>query len=169
MKTWWQDVQTTVNLCEDGDDEPNDAYTRVAFAGRLMLLNTRASLLAGGWTENDEGNAMERETRARRDHCWVMMSAGERARIEERARAAGLSVSAYLRASGLSHPITSVLDYDAVRELAKLNGDQGRLGALLKLWLEGRPGCGAPEIEVHRLLERIDALQRQLIDVVARV
>jgi hypothetical protein len=112
---------------------------------------------------------MERATRERKRHLKVVVSARERARIQERAKVAGLSVSAYLRASGLGHPIRSVLDYDAVRDLAKVNGDQGRLGGLLKLWLEDRPGRGAPEIEVRRLLQRIGELQGRLVDVVGRV
>ena len=112
---------------------------------------------------------MARETHGRNSCLFVVVAADDRARIEERARVAGLSISAYLRASGLGHPIRSVLDYDAVRDLAKVNGDQGRLGGLLKLWLEDRPGRGAPEIDVRRLLERIDELQGRLIDVVSRV
>ena len=55
----------------------------------------------------------------------------ERARIEERAKAVGLSVSTYLRTAGLGHPIKSVLDHAAVMDLAKVNGDKGRLGGLL--------------------------------------
>jgi hypothetical protein len=85
----------------------------------------------------------------------VFVTGDERARIEERAKATGLSISAYLRTAGLGHPIESVLDHAAVMDLAKVNGDQGRLGGLLKLWLVDRPGRGAPEIEVRRLLERI--------------
>ena len=112
---------------------------------------------------------MERETLASNGRLGTVVSAVDRMRIQERARVAGLSVSAYLRASGLGHPIRSVLDYDAVRDLAKVNADQGRLGGLLKLWLEDRPGRGAPEIDVRRLLERIDDLQGRLIDVVSRV
>jgi hypothetical protein len=112
---------------------------------------------------------MERATRERKRQLRVVVSARERARIQERATVAGLSVSAYLRASGLGHPIRSVLDYDAVRDLAKVNGDQGRLVGLLKLWLEDRPGRGAPEIEVRRLLQRIGELQGRLVDVVGRV
>jgi len=112
---------------------------------------------------------MERAVRACNSRLLIVVSADDRARIQERARVAGLSVSAYLRASGLGHPIRSVLDYDAVRDLAKVNGDQGRLGGLLKLWLEDRPGRGAREIDVRQLLERIDELQGRLIDVVSRV
>jgi hypothetical protein len=99
----------------------------------------------------------------------VFVTDDERSRIEERAKATGLSISAYLRAAGLGHPIRSVIDHAAVMDLAEVNGDQGRLGGLLKLWLVDRPGRGAPEIEVRRLLERIGALQGRLADVVGRV
>jgi hypothetical protein len=99
----------------------------------------------------------------------VFVTDDERSRIEERAKATGLSVSAYLRTAGLGHHIKSVLDHAAVIDLAKVNGDQGRLGGLLKLWLVDRPGRGAPEIEVRRLLERIGDLQGRLADVVGRV
>ena len=112
---------------------------------------------------------MKRETRDRKRQLRVVVSAGERAKIEQRAQAAGLSVSAYLRTAGLGHPIKSVLDHAAVMDLAKVNGDQGRLGGLLKLWLVDRPGRGVSEIEVHRLLERIGDLQGRLADVVGRV
>jgi len=99
----------------------------------------------------------------------VFVTDAERARIEERAKIAGLSVSAYLRAAGLNQPIRSVLDHDAVRDLAKVNGDQGRLGGLLKLWLIERAGQGAPAIEVRRLLDRIGEIQAQLADIAGRV
>ena len=53
--------------------------------------------------------------------------------------------------------------------LAKVNGDQGRLGGLLKLWLVERAGEGVPVIEVRRLLDRISELQARLADIVGRV
>ena len=116
----------------------------------------------------------------------VVVSAGERARIEGRAKNAGLSVSAYLRAAGLNQPIRSVLDHAAVMELAKINGDQGRLGGLLKLWLVERTelakvpfaaanglraggGQGVPEIEIRRLLDGIGELQAKLAEIAGRV
>jgi hypothetical protein len=99
----------------------------------------------------------------------VVVSASERSRIEERARSAGLSVSAYLRTAGLCHPIRSTLDHAAVIELAKVNGDQGRLGGLLKLWLADRAGIGAPEIEVRLVLDRIAELQGRLAEIARRV
>jgi len=109
------------------------------------------------------------ESRERLRPLRVVVSASERARIEQRAKDAGLSVSAYLRTVGLGQVTHSALDHAAVGELVKVAGDQGRLGGLLKLWLVERPGQGAPEIEVRRLLDRIGELQGTLAGVVGRV
>lgn len=134
-----------------------------------MWYHNAAALLACGSTEESGLNAKVRESRNRKLPLKVFVTDAERARIEERASASGLSVSAYLRAAGLGHPIRSVLDHGAVLELAKLNGDQGRLGGLLKLWLANRPGRDVAESEVRRLLDRIGALQSRLTDIVGRV
>ena len=55
--------------------------------------------------------ALARETRDRIRQLRVVVSASERARIEERAKATGLSVSAYLRSAGLGQMIRSTLDH----------------------------------------------------------
>jgi hypothetical protein len=112
---------------------------------------------------------MAKETRDRRCPLRVVVSESERSRIEERAQSAGLSVSAYLRTAGLCHPIRSAYDHAAVVELAKVNGDQGRLGGLLKLWLSDRPDIGATEREVHSLLDRIAELQTRLAEIAGRI
>jgi hypothetical protein len=114
----------------------------------------------------DEG---ERETRDRQKPAKVFLTPSERAEIEARAEAAGLSVSSFLRAAGLGHAVRSVLDHEAVMALAKVNADQGRLGGLLKLWLSSRPGEGASEREVRQLLQRIEALQGELARVAGRL
>ena len=67
----------------------------------------------------------------------------EKAPITERADEAGLSRSRYLRALGLKTPVRSVVDLAAVADLAKVNGDLGRVAGLLKLWLAERRGQGA--------------------------
>ena len=112
---------------------------------------------------------MKGERRDRQRPLRVVVSDSERTRIEQRAAMAGLSVSAFLRAAGLNQRIRSTLDHDAVLALAKVNGDQGRLGGLLKLWLVERAGEGVPAIEVRRLLDRISELQARLADIVGRV
>ena len=107
--------------------------------------------------------------RDRINHLQVVVNGDERRRIQERAQDAGLSVSAYLRAVGLGKAIRPAADHAAVLALAKINGDQGRLGGLLKLWLVDRPGRGASESEVRQLLDRISELQGRLADAVGRV
>ena len=74
-----------------------------------------------------------------------------------------------LGSEGSGKRSSPVLDHAAVSDLVRVAGDQGRLGGLLKLWLMERPGRGASETEVHRLLNRIDELQSGLADIVARV
>lgn len=111
----------------------------------------------------------EKGARDRINHLQVVVDAEERAEIKRRAGAAGLSVSAYLRAAALSRQVSSVLDHEAVGELVRVAGDQGRLGGLLKLWLVDQPDRGAPEIEVRRLLDRLGDLQGTLADIVSRV
>lgn len=93
----------------------------------------------------------------------------DRAAIEERARSASLSTSAYLRAAGLGRPIRSTADHGTVKELARVNADQARLGGLLKLWLSEQPGQGAPRRDVRNLLEQIEATQEKLTQVVGRL
>lgn len=59
----------------------------------------------------------------------------EEAIIKEMAASAGLSVAAYLRNVAMGYQIRGILDNKRVEELARINGDLGRLGGLLKLWL----------------------------------
>ncbi|MFM2287326.1 MAG: Protein TraJ, partial [Pseudomonadota bacterium] len=101
----------------------------------------------------------------------VVVSDDERAEIERLANVAGMSVSAYLRTAGLNHPIRSTFDYDAVRELAQVAGDLGRLGGLLKLWLTEKKGLGqgVRPIDVERLLRDTRALQNDIRNMMGRV
>ena len=64
---------------------------------------------------------------------WVLPE--EKQSIEEHAKTAGMSVSSYMRTVGIGFEPRSILDQQAVSELAKVNADLGRLGGLLKLWL----------------------------------
>jgi hypothetical protein len=112
---------------------------------------------------------MRRDTRSRVLPMKVFVTDDERTRIERRAAAAGLSVSAFLRAAGLHEPIRSVLDHDAIIALAKVNADQGRLGGLLKLWLSEQPGRGVSGTDIRQLLDRIGAAQAKLAEIAGRV
>ncbi|MDZ5459300.1 conjugal transfer transcriptional regulator TraJ [Azohydromonas lata] len=87
----------------------------------------------------------------------------ERARIEANAKQARLSVARYLREVGQGYKLDSRLDLESVRELAKVNGDLGRLGGLLKLWLvKDARTASFSEATIARLLERIEVQQQEL-------
>ena len=79
----------------------------------------------------------------------------ERAEIEARALASGLPLSEFIRVSAQTVTIRARADLDAVAGLAKIAGDLGRLGGLLKLWLAERRGDGAPAVEVDKVLADI--------------
>jgi hypothetical protein len=110
-----------------------------------------------------------KQTRDRNRPIKVWVTATERTLIEERAAGAGLSVSAYLRATGLHHPLKSAYDLVAVEQLAKVGADLGRLGGLLKMWLATRPGGGASATDVSRLLIETRDLQQTMLEVMSRV
>jgi len=83
----------------------------------------------------------------------------ERMAVQQRAAAAGLTLSAYIRSACLGLRVSSVMDLQAVATLAAVNADQARLGNLLKLYLQhARPDHAA----ATRLLEEIGGLQAEL-------
>ena len=101
------------------------------------------------------------ESRDRHRHLKVVVSARERADIETRAAATGLSVSAYLRNLGLGFQPHSTLDHEAILALLKVNADQGRLGGLFKLWLSGQSAPSAKTLEIRKLLAAIEECRKR--------
>ena len=99
----------------------------------------------------------------------VYVSAHDRDEIAGRAAATGLSVSEYLRIVGVNGQIRSVYDHNAVIQLSRVNGDLGRVGGLLKIWLTERPGEGASAAELRRLYDETKSLQQQILHLMARV
>ena len=83
------------------------------------------------------------ESRDRNRPLKVFVSERERAGIEMRAAATGMSVSAYLRNLGLGFRPHPTLDQAAALALIKVNADHGRLGGLFKLWLSGQSARGS--------------------------
>jgi hypothetical protein len=109
------------------------------------------------------------ESRDRNRHLKVVVSKRERAKIETRAAATGLSVSAYLRNLGLGFQPHSTLDQEAILALLKVNADQGRLGGLFKLWLSGQSAASTEALEIRKLLVDIEDCQRKLKAVIGRL
>ena len=109
--------------------------------------------------EKDEKQA----TRKRRHHLRVPVFPEEKEEIERKARQAGLSVARYLREVGQGYEIKGITDYERVRGLARINGDLGRLGGLLKLWLTDDVRTARfGEATVLALLGRIEATQDEM-------
>jgi hypothetical protein len=107
-------------------------------------------------------------TRPRAKYIKVFVSPKELDELADRAAQSGLSLSAYLRAAGMNHPIRSVLDLRAVAELGKVNGDLGRVAGLLKLWLAEKRGQGARPVDVEAVMSEFRTLQTKLTGIMSR-
>ena len=109
-------------------------------------------------------------TRKHGTHLRVPVLAHEKSAIRHHADAAGLSVAAYLRNIGLGHEVPSVLDYRRVEDLAKINGDLGRLGGLLKLWLTNDERLRQVKVEeIRGVLSKIERNQDAMRAIMQRV
>ncbi len=78
-------------------------------------------------------NTINKERREKKLRVPVLPS--EEAEIKDKATDAGLTVAEYLRNLGLGYQVPSIVDSRQVDSLLKINGDLGRLGGLIKLWL----------------------------------
>ena len=103
-----------------------------------------------------------KETKSRMIKCRV--SDAEQHEIEERAASVGMTLSAYMRAAALNHPIRAQADWQAVKDMLKVAADLGRIAGLLKLWLTERNGEGAASIDVARMMKDFRQLQGELRD-----
>ena len=94
----------------------------------------------------------------------------EEATIKQMAASVGLPVAAYLRSVGLGYQVRGILDNKRVEELARINGDLGRLGGLLKLWLTDDPRTAQfGEATIRALLSKIEDTQQQMHEVMRAV
>jgi hypothetical protein len=104
--------------------------------------------MAGMAVESESEQAMgmddakERRDRLRPMKVWV--SAAERQEIEARAASSCLSISAYLRAAALSHPIRRIYDLGAIEQLAVVGRDLSRLCQLMRAMAGGGGGARRP-------------------------
>ena len=94
----------------------------------------------------------------------------DRRQIETNAKAAGLSLSTYLMNVGLGYQIKGIVDNNEVEKLAKINGDLGRLGGLLKLWLTNDERTAHfSEATLRAVLSRIVDSQDRMVEVMASI
>lgn len=113
----------------------------------------------------------EKQTgRKRHHHLRVPVFPNEKEKIEQQARQAGLSIARYLREVGQGYEIKGITDCENVRELARINGDLGRLGGLLKLWLtDDVRTTKFGKTTILALLGRIEATQDEMGHVMTRI
>lgn len=98
----------------------------------------------------------------------------EKSLIEAMAKDVGMSASSYLRLVGMGHQPNSLIDVEQARELVRVNGDLGRLGGLLKLWLTDDTKLDALKPEntpaiIRGVLKRIEANQEQMDEIIKTV
>nr|WP_161514880.1 conjugal transfer transcriptional regulator TraJ [Legionella pneumophila] len=104
-------------------------------------------------------------TRKNGRHLRVPVLPSEEIQIKANAATAGLSIAEYLRRISLGYQIQSSIDKDYVLELAKINGDLGRLGGLLKLWLTQDKRVAHFDLHtVKTLLNRIQVTQDAMLE-----
>lgn len=109
-------------------------------------------------------------TRKHGKHIRVPVLPEEEAIIKRNADAAGLSTAAFLRKIGMGYEVESMVDIEQVQELSRVNGDLGRLGGLLKLWLSNdeRTRNFSPSL-IKTLLGKIESTQNELRTVMDRI
>ena len=115
-------------------------------------------------------NTKENPTRKGSPPIKVYCLPEERRQIEANANAAGLSLSTYLLNVGIGYQIRGIVDHKQVEELARINGDLGRLGGLLKLWLtDDERTAQFDKATIRAVLSRIEATQDQMIELMKSV
>jgi hypothetical protein len=113
---------------------------------------------------------MEKRPRKRQQHLRVPVNSEEKRTIEANAQKAGISVARYLREVGQGYVIKGVLDYQHVRELVRINGDLGRLGGLLKLWLTNDVKVSKfSDATILALLDRIEATRDKMSQIMQSI
>jgi hypothetical protein len=71
---------------------------------------------------------------------------------------------------GIGYQVRGIVDNKQVEELARINGDLGRLGGLLKLWLtDDARAASLGEATIRAVLSRIESTQDQMIQVMGSV
>lgn len=113
---------------------------------------------------------MKNTTRKNTTPIKVYCLPDERDAIKANAAATGHTASNYLLRVGIGNPIKSILDNKRVEELVRINGDLGRLGGLLKLWLtndERTATFGEPTIRA--VLSKISDTQDVMHEVIRHI
>ncbi len=99
---------------------------------------------------------------ARERGLRIVLSDDEHARIKATAASVRMSMAELVRRLTLGYEPKSRLDGERVEEIIRTRGDLNRLGNLLKLWLDQRPGEGVSPEEVEALVDQIAATSEEI-------
>jgi len=110
--------------------------------------------------------ARKQAPRDRNRAIRIYVNSDERGAINAKAKAAGMTVSAYERTASMNKRIASAADQEAVQLLSKVNADQGRLGGLLRIYLKDPDAAGSI---ARALLDQIKSVQRDLAEAARKV
>ncbi|MDV6344755.1 conjugal transfer transcriptional regulator TraJ [Nitrosomonas sp. Is37] len=111
-----------------------------------------------------------KDTRRSSAPIKVYCTPAEREQIEANARKTGLTRSSYLLKIGMNYRVTGIVDNQQVERLAKINGDLGRLGGLIKLWLSNdRRTKELGKETLHAVLGKINDTQHEMIKIMAGI
>lgn len=114
----------------------------------------------------DKSTRSGTNTRAREHLIMVRVSKDEQDKIKEGADGCSLTVPEYLRRLGMNYKPASTVDKQAITELAKLRGDLGRLGGLLKsIFSDKYDG----QLSITQLIDEIKSLQKTIEDKVKKL
>ena len=87
--------------------------------------------------------------------------------IRTKARDTGLSVARYMRQVSLGYLVPSAIDNQQVEKLLKINGDLGRVGGLLKMWLTNDVRLKiTSKAEIEATLATIRTTQNAMLDAI---
>lgn len=108
------------------------------------------------------------ESRKKTELIQVRATPDEKAFLQARAAAFGVSVGELCRQTIFAAIPKSRVDQDAILELAATRADLGRFGGLLKGWLAGSfPNSPRPELEpVRNLLKQLESCQASVVNTV---
>ena len=99
---------------------------------------------------------------ARERGLRVVLSDEEHTHIKVTAASAGMSMAEVVRRLTRGAELKSRLDSERIEEIIRTRGDLNRLGNLLKLWLDQRPGEGASAQDVAALAEQIATISEEI-------
>ena len=100
-------------------------------------------------------------------HLRVPVTLDEGEAIRTKARDTGLSVARYMRQVSLGCFVPSAIDNQQVEKLLKINGDLGRVGGLLKMWLTNDVRLKiTSKAEIEATLATIRTTQNAMLDAI---